>query len=118
VNVGPDKEVGSTLQNVTVDRSNITLTYRDPQLIDADQIAVDVNGARVLDGYVVTGRHVSFPVVLQSGANTVTVHAQNAGVTPPLVVEVTISNVSSGQFIQLSKGLNAGESQSFTITAP
>jgi hypothetical protein len=116
--VGPDKEVGSTLQNVTVDRTNITLTYRDPQLVDADQIGVDVNGARVLDGYVVTGRHVSFPVVLQSGANTVTVHAQNAGVTPPLVVEVTISNVTSGPSVQLSKGLNTGESQSFTITAP
>jgi hypothetical protein len=116
--VGPDKEVGSTLQDVRVDRTNITLTYRDPQLVDADQIAVDVNGTRVLDGYVVTGRHVSFPVVLQSGANTVTVHAQNAGVTPPLVVEVTISNVASGPSVQLSKGLNAGESQSFTITAP
>lgn len=116
--VGPDKEVGSTLQNVSVSSNNITLTYRDPQFVDADQIAVDINGARVLDGYVVTGRQVSFPVILQSGANTVTVHAQNAGVTPPLVVEVTISGVTSGPAVQLSKGLNAGESQSFTITVP
>jgi hypothetical protein len=116
--VQADKDTGSTLQNVSVNNRNITLSYRDPQFVDGDQMAVDVNGSRVVDGYVTTGRHVSFPVILQPGANTVTISAQNAGVTPPLVVEVTVSNVTSGPAVQLTRGLNAGESQSFTITAP
>ena len=114
--VQADKDTGSTLQNVSVSSRNITLSYRDPQFVDGDQMSVDINGVRVLDGYVNTGRHVSFPVSLQPGANTVTITAQNAGVTPPLVVEVTVSNVTAGPAIQLSKGLNNGESQTFTIT--
>jgi hypothetical protein len=113
-----DKDAGSTLQNVSVNSRNITLSYRDPQFVDGDQMSVDINGVRVLDGYVNTGRHVAFPVILQPGANTVTITAQNAGVTPPLVVEVTTSNVTTGPATQLSRGLNNGESQSFTITAP
>lgn len=116
--VEPDKDTGSSLQDVSVNKRDITLTYRDPQFVDGDQIAVDINGVRVLDAYVTTGRHVSFPVVLQSGANTVTITAQNAGVTPPLVVEVTVGNVTGGQAVQLSRGLNEGESQSFSINAP
>jgi hypothetical protein len=116
--VQPDKDTGSTLQNISVNSRNITLSYRDPQFVDGDQMSVDINGVRVLDGYVSTGRHVAFPVVLQPGANTVTITAQNAGVTPPLIVEVTASNVTVGPATQLSRGLNNGESQSFTITAP
>jgi hypothetical protein len=116
--VQADQDTGATLQDVSVSTRNITLTYRDPQFVDGDQMAVDVNGARVLDGYVTTGRQVSFPVSLQPGANTVTINAQNSGVTPPLVVEVTASDVTSGPAVQLTRGLNNGESQSFTITAP
>jgi hypothetical protein len=116
--VQADKDTGSTLQNVSVNSRNITLSYRDPQFVDGDQMSVDINGVRVLDGYVNTGRQVSFPVILQPGANTVIITAQNAGVTPPLVVEVTASNVTAGPATQFSRGLNNGESQTFTITAP
>ena len=116
--VAPDKDVGGSLQNVSVNSRNIMLTYRDPQFVDGDQIAVDINGVRVLDGYVNTGRHVSFPVILQPGDNTVTITAQNVGVTPPLVVEVTVGGVTSGNAVQISRALNSGESESFTITAP
>jgi hypothetical protein len=113
-----DSDTGASLQNVTVNSRNITLTYRDPQFVDGDQIGVDVNGVRVLNGYVITGRHVSFPVVLQPGTNTVSIEAQSVGVTSPMVVEVTASNVTGGPATQLTRGLNAGERQDFTITAP
>jgi hypothetical protein len=33
---------------------------------------------------------------LQPGANSVTITAQNVGVTPPLVVAVTVSHVTGG----------------------
>jgi hypothetical protein len=113
-----DQDTGSTLQDVTVSGYDITLTFRDPQLVDGDTINVDVNGVRVVNQYVVTGRHVSFPVNLQTGANSVVFTAQSAGVTAPLVVEVTVSNVTAGPATQLTRGLNNGEQQTFTITAP
>jgi MFS family permease len=73
----------------------------------------------MLTSDVVTGgRHVAFPVQLQPGVNNIAVSAQSAGVTPPLVAEITISNVTAGSAVQLTRGLNAGEQQTFTITAP
>lgn len=116
--VRPDQDTGSNLQDVTVNSRNVTLTFRDPQFVDGDQIAVDVNGVRLIDRHVTGGRHVSFLITLNSGANTITINAQSTGATPPLVTEVSISNVTGGPAVQLTRGLNKGETQGFTITAP
>lgn len=116
--VTADSDTGSTLQDVAVNTANVNLTFRDPQFVDGDVINVDVNGVRVIGGYGTGGRHVSFPIALNSGANTITISAQNEGVTSPVVTEVTISNVVSGPAVQLTRGLKKDEAQSFTLTAP
>ena len=118
MHVTADFDTGATLQNVTVDSTNITLTFRDPQFVDGDIVNVDVNGSRIINAYVTEGRNVSFPVTLQSGNNTVAINTQNAGVTAPLVTEVTVSNVTSGPAVQVTRGMNKGETQTFNITAP
>ncbi len=116
--VKPDADTGSTLSNVTVDSTQITLTFRDPQFVDGDIVNVDVNGARVLERYTLQGRHVSFPLTLQSGENTVAINVQNVGLTAPLVGEITISNVTQGNAVQITRGLNRDETETFVITAP
>lgn len=116
--VVPDSATGATLQNVTVNSNQINLALRDPQFVDGDQLTVDVNGVVVVNQYVMGGRQVAFPVTLNSGANTVTITTLNAGVTPPLVAEVSLSGVMAGPAMQLTGGLNNGQQQSFTITAP
>jgi hypothetical protein len=118
LDVVPDQDTGATLQNVTVNSRNITLTFRDPQFVDGDQIAVDLNNVRVLNGFVTTGRHVSIALALQPGANTISIETQSAGVTPPMVVEITTSGVTAGPAVQQTRGMNPGERQTFTITAP
>ena len=118
LHVAADSDTGSALQNITVNSANITLTLRDPQFVDGDVINVDVNGVRVIGAYTTAGRHVSFPVVLNSGANAINISAQNEGITSPLVAELTVSNVVGGPAVQLTRGLKKDEVQSFTITAP
>ncbi|MDX1413702.1 MAG: hypothetical protein R3293_05885 [Candidatus Promineifilaceae bacterium] len=118
MHVTADQDTGATLQDVSVDSTNITLTFRDPQFVDGDIVNVDVNGVRVINGYGTEGRNVSFPVTLNSGSNTIAINTQNAGVTPPMVTEVTVSNVTGGPAVQLTKGMNKGETQTFNITAP
>ncbi len=118
MHVTADQDTGATLQNVSVDSTSITLAVRDPQFVDGDIMNVDVNGVRVLNGYITEGRHVRFPITLQSGSNSISINSQNAGVTPPMVSELTISNVTSGPAVQLTRGLNKGETQTFNITAP
>jgi hypothetical protein len=116
--VQPDSDTGATLQNVNVSRRDITLTFRDPQFVDGDALDVDVNGVRTIDNFVTAGRHVSVPITLQPGANEISIGARSAGITPPLVTEVTVSSVTAGPATQVTRGLNTGERQSFTITAP
>lgn len=116
--VVPDSATGATLQNVTVNSNQINLALRDPQFVDGDQLTVDVNGVVVVNQYVTGGRQVAFPVTLNSGANTVTITTLNAGVTPPLVAEVTLSGVTAGPAMQLTGGLNNGQQQSFIVTVP
>ncbi len=118
MNVQADKDVGSSLQNVAVGSTTISLTLRDPQFVDGDIINVDVNGVRVIDRYTTQGRHVTFPITLNSGSNTIAVNAQSEGVTSPMVAEVTLSNVTSGPAVQITRGLTKGVTESFTVTAP
>jgi hypothetical protein len=54
--VQADQDTGSTLQNVTASGTNITLSLRDPQLVDGDVVNVDVNGVRIVSQYVLGGR--------------------------------------------------------------
>jgi outer membrane murein-binding lipoprotein Lpp len=116
--VTADSGTGNTLQDVSVNSQNITLTLRDPQFVDGDVINIDVNGVRILDRFTTGGRHVSFPIALNSGANMISIGAQNEGVTAPMVAELTVSNISSGPAVQITGGLRQGEVQSFTVTAP
>ena len=116
--VTADKDSGSMLQPISVATPQITFTFRDPQFVDGDVINVDVNGIRIIDRYTLEGRHVSFPVTLNSGQNNITISAQNEGVTAPLVAEVTISNVSSGPAVQITRGLKSGEAETMTVTVP
>jgi outer membrane murein-binding lipoprotein Lpp len=116
--VQADQDAGGSLQNVSVGGTAINLTLRDPQFVDGDIINVDVNGVRVIGGYTTGGRHVTFPITLNSGSNTVAVNVQSEGVTPPMIAEVSISDVTSGSAIQLTRGLKKGETETFTITAP
>ncbi len=51
MHVTGDQDTGATLQDVAVDSTNITLTFRDPQFVDGDIINVDVNGVRVINAY-------------------------------------------------------------------
>ncbi len=118
MHVQADQDAGGSLQNVTVGTTAISLTLRDPQFVDGDIINVDVNGVRVIDRYATGGRHVTFPITLNSGSNTVAINVQNEGVTPPMVAEVTISGAASGPAVQLTKGLAKGQTETFTITAP
>jgi hypothetical protein len=118
MHVRGDQDTGSSLQNVSVGSTTINLTLRDPQFVDGDIINVDVNGVRVIDRHTTGGRHVTFPITLNSGSNTVAINVQSEGVTPPMVAEVTISGVTSGPAGQLTRGMKKGETETFTITAP
>lgn len=116
--VQADKDVGSSLQSVAVNSNVINLTLRDPQFVDGDIINVDVNGVRVLNQIGTEGRHVTYPITLNSGNNTIGINVQSEGVTTPMIAEVSISGVTSGQAVQLTKGLKKGETETFTVTAP
>lgn len=116
--VQADKDVGGSLQNVTVSSNAVNLTLRDPQFVDGDIINVDVNGLRVLNQYTTQGRHVTFPITLNSGSNTIAINVQNEGVTTPMIAEVSINNVTSGPAVQMTRGLAKGETETFTVTAP
>lgn len=116
--VQPDQNTGATLQPVTVRTRLITLTLRDPQFVDGDAVSVDVNGVRVINDFALGGRHVTFPVTLRPGQNTISIEARGVGVTPPMVAEITVNSFTTEPITQVTGGLNAGERQQFTITAP
>lgn len=116
--VSHDSDAGTTLSDIYVNANTITLSLRDPQLQDGDVVNIDVNGVRVLDRFATSGRHVSFPLTLQSGPNTLTLSAQNQGVSGPLVTELSFSNVVAGSPVQMTSALGTGQTQSMIIYAP
>ena len=116
--VSHDSDVGTVLSDISVNTNAITLSLRDPQLQDGDVVNIDLNGARVLNSFPTSGRHVSFPLTLQSGANTLTVTAQNTGVSGPMVAELSFSNVVGGSPVQMTSALGNSQIQSMTIYAP
>jgi hypothetical protein len=116
--VSHDSDVGTALSDISVNTNAITLALRDPQLQDGDVVNIDLNGVRVLDRYPTSGRHVSFPLTLQSGPNTLAVTAQNQGVSGPMVAELSFSNVVGGSAVQMTSALSKDQTQSMTIYAP
>jgi uncharacterized protein YfaP (DUF2135 family) len=116
--VQPYGDSGSTFSNVSVSQRNVTLAIKDPQLVDSDNVNLLVNGRAVLQNKTTDGRFTSLPVTLGSGANQVEVYVVDEGTSPMTVVAVQISDVSSGTSYQVSRALRAGETESFTITAP
>ena len=116
--VSHDSDVGTTLSDISVNTNTITLSLRDPQLQDGDVVNIDLNGVRVLDRFPTSGRHVSFPLALQSGPNTLAVTVQNQGVSGPMVAELSFSNVVGGSSVQMTSALLKDQTQSMTIYAP
>ena len=117
IEVTADYDTGAVVQNIAVNSRSVLLSLRDPQFVDGDQIAIDLNGVRVVN-HILTGRQVQFPLTLQPGINNVSLEAQSAGVTHPMVAEFRFSNVTIGPVIQITRGMNPGERVDFTITAP
>jgi hypothetical protein len=112
-----DTDRGSAFQPVSVNSRNVTLSLRDPQYVDGDAVELRVNG-QSFGNYVLDGRAISFPLVLVAGQNTIEIVCTNAGVVPPAIVELTLSNVSAGNTTQVSRALQAGQSDTLMVTAP
>ena len=112
-----DTDRGSSFQPVSVNNRNVTLSLRDPQYVDGDAVELRVNG-QSLGNYVLDGRKISFPLVLVAGQNTIEIVCTNAGAVPPAIVELTLSNVSAGNSTQVSRALQAGQSDTLIVTAP
>jgi hypothetical protein len=112
-----DTDRGSAFQPVTVNNRNVTLSLRDPQYVDGDAVELRVNG-QSFGNYVMDGRSISFPLVLVAGQNTIEVYCTGAGVVPPAIVELSLSNVSSGPATQVSRALQPGQSDTVMVTAP
>ena len=112
-----DTDRGSSFQPVSVNSRNVTLSLRDPQYVDGDAVELRVNG-QSFGNYVLDGRAISFPLVLVAGQNTIEIVCTNAGAVPPAIVELTLSNVSAGNTTQVSRALQAGQSDTLIVTAP
>jgi hypothetical protein len=106
------------LTDVTVSQTNITLTVFDDSLVDGDQVDVTLNGVAVLTDHVLIGPPgTTVNVTLNSGANTLVVHADNEGASSPNTAALNISNVTAGDASQ-NWGLNTGQDATMTISAP
>lgn len=101
---------------VTVNQAEVTLLVRDNgNLVDGDVIDLLVNGVLILDDFELTGEPFPVSFLLTQDRNTVTIIPVNLGSSSPNTVEVAISNVTAGRPIQVSSGLEMGQSESFTI---
>jgi hypothetical protein len=112
-----DTDRGSSFQPVTVNNRNVTLSLRDPQYVDGDTVELRVNG-QSFGSFVMDGRAISFPLVLVAGQNTIEIVCTSTGAVPNAIVELTISNVSSGAATQSSRALQVGQSDTLMVTAP
>jgi len=106
------------LSDVTVSQRNITLTVWDHQVIDGDIIDLIVNGTYLLTNHTLVGPPgTTVNATLNSGNNTIIVHADNTGWTGPNTAALEISHVTTGEPSQVwSVGLN--EDASLVISAP
>ena len=106
------------LSDVTVNSNDIIVTPYDDTAVDGDRVELILNGVTVVADLTLVGPP-GTPVALHlnSGVNTLTVHALDEGTTPPNTAAMGISNVTAGPANQ-SWDLHTGETDSLTITAP
>jgi hypothetical protein len=112
-----DTDRGSSFQPVTVNNRSVTLSLRDPQYVDGDTVELRVNG-QSFGNFVMDGRKISFPLVLVAGQNTIDIVCTSTGAVPNAIVELSLSNVSSGPATQVSRALQPGQSDTVIVTAP
>lgn len=119
----PDEDGGTDggtggLSDVVVNQRSIALTVFDHARIDGDQIDLIVNNQPLLANHVLPGPPgTTVNVLLNTGPNTVVVHADNEGAGPPNTGTLLISNVIAGAAEQRWR-LHTGDTATLTITAP
>ena len=101
-----------------VSQVDIVISVRDDKNVDGDIIDLEINGELLLSDFRLDGSAHQLNVVLEPGENNVTITAKNQGDVGPNTAEVSVSNVIRGDPIQISSGLDTGETESFTIWAP
>jgi len=106
------------LSSVHVSQQDISLSVRSNLATpDGDRIDLSVNGAKLLDDYVLTDSDHTVGVVLNSGSNLVEIKAENEGTQPPNTGTLTISNVTRGSSVQ-NWSISAGATARMIIVAP
>jgi hypothetical protein len=105
------------LNNIIVNDRYPTLRYWDSgNLIDNDQIDIILNGQEILSNHILKAPPGDSKTLnLQSGYNTLVIHADNNGDEPPNTASIEISSLVSGEPIQ-SYSIYQGEEASMTIT--
>ncbi len=111
--------IDTGLSDVTVTQRQVTLTVTDNgSLVDGDTIDIRLNGNTVVVHHVLVGPPgTAFLVSLQGGANLLDVVAINEGTVGPNTAQLSISNVTVGEAVQVWR-LSAPQTGSLTISAP
>ncbi len=117
LDVTNDFDTGTRLSDITVNSQTVSVCARDPQFVDGDKITARLNGTEVVSQYELSGVQVCANFPLAPGANTLEIIAASEGHTPPMVAELTFSNVVSGLSRQVAS-LKVNEISPMTITAP
>ncbi|OKH21370.1 NucA/NucB deoxyribonuclease domain-containing protein, partial [Chroogloeocystis siderophila] len=106
---------------VTVVRNPISITLYDNSAQDGDIVSVTVNGKTIpgLESVLLTNAGQTFNISLETGVNTVAVHALNEGAASPCTATLVItpSQVVSGGNV-LDATLPAGLAKIFTVGFP
>ena len=104
--------------SITVSQRNINVSVKSNLgTPDGDSINLYVNGAKMLDSYVLTGSDMVVAVSLSSGMNYIAIEAKNEGTTPPNTGTITISNVTDGNSTH-TWSLTAGNTGYLDMEAP
>jgi hypothetical protein len=86
--------------------------------VDGDRVDLILNGTQVLtDQVLVATPGTTIAVALNAGVNTLVIHADNTGATPPNRVTLQISHVTSGP-AQQDFSLSGDQTATLQITAP
>lgn len=103
------------LDDVTVDTRTPTIQIWDCGTeIDGDRATVFVNGVAVLDNIELFLQRTTIQLSLDDGPNTIVVRAENEGFLPPNTACLEISDVTSGDDVQLWD-LAQGQTDEFRI---
>jgi len=117
IDVTKDFDTGTRLSDITVNSRTISICARDPQFVDGDKITARLNQSEVVSQYELSGVHACASFTLNPGPNTLELIAASEGFTPPMVAELTFSNVTAGLSTQ-TVSLKVNEISPMTITAP